>query len=269
MRLRLLIQLWLLSGLTSLTHIAFAQGFAAYVSPPRLELRLQAGERKREVIEIQHAGQVDGSYRFYTADWTMGNDGGAIFSNELTPGSCRPWVAIERRQVTLAPGARYRYRIEVTAPANSPPVECRFAVMVEGQDPTKIRSDLSLPVGGRIAVIVYVMVGNVAPQLELVDAHWLKTAESPRPALEVRNTGLAHGRLDGILMGTDRDGVNSEWAPIDIPILPGETRKIALRQLSDAERAGAPPRPVQAPLRLKGALEWLDQRLPIDLTLPP
>lgn len=269
MRLRLLIQLWLLFGLISQAHTAFAQGFAAYVSPPRLELRLQAGERKREIIEIQHAGQVDGSYRFYTTDWTMGTDGGATFSNELAPDSCRPWVAIERRQVTLAPGARYRYRIEVTAPANSPPVECRFALMVEGLDPTKTRSDLSFPVGGRIAVIVYVIVGNAAPQLELVDAHWLKTAEGTRPVLEVRNTGLAHGRLDGVLTGKDRSGVSLEWAPIDIPILPGEARKIVLRPLIAAETGAAPPRPVQAPLTLKGALEWGDQKLPIDLTLPP
>lgn len=270
MNTRTLIRLCYWCGLMALTHsTAMAQGFAAYVSPPRLELRLHAGERKREVIEIQHAGQSDGSYRLYTADWTMDSNGGATFSNELVPGSCRPWVAIERRQLTLAPGARYRYRIEVSAPADSPPRECRFALMVEGQDPTRVPSDVSFPVGGRIAVIVYVAVGNAAPRLELLAAHWESTPKGPRPVLELRNSGEAHTRLDGVLKGTDPTGATSEWAPMDTPILPGETRKIALRPLLDGDTPTTPPRPVRLPLKLKGALEWSDAQLPIDLTLPP
>lgn len=266
---RNLIRLWLFCALTGPAQVALAQGFAAYVSPPRLELRLKAGERKREVIEIQHAGQTEGSYRFYTADWGISSNGGATFSNELAPGSCRPWVAIERRQLTLAPGARYRYRIEVSAPADAPPQECRFALMVEGQDPAKVRNDISFPVGGRIAVIVYAAVGDAAPRLELVSTHWENSPEGQRPVLEVRNTGEAHTRLDGLLNGTDNKGVISAWAPADTPILPGETRKIALRRVADGDTATASTSPVQPPLTLKGSLEWDDKRLPIDLTLPP
>jgi hypothetical protein len=267
---RLLIRLWLWCGLTGLLQpVALAQGFAAYVSPPRIELRLQAGERKREVIEIQHAGQVDGRYRFYTNDWAMDSNGGATFSNDLAPGSCRPWVAIERRQLTLAPGARYRYRIEVSAPADSPPVECRFALMVEGQDPSRLSSDLSFPVGGRIAVIVYAAIGAAEPQIQLVAARWENTSQGVRPVLELRNSGQAHARLDGVLKGMDQKGLSSEWVPMDTPILPGEVRKIALRQIIDSDTPSSPPRPVHLPLKLKGALEWGDKKLPIDLTFPP
>lgn len=269
MRPRHLIQLWLLCVLAGQAQVALAQGFAAYVSPPRLELRMKAGERKREVIEIQHAGQTEGSYRFYTADWGISSNGGATFSTELAPSSCRPWVAIERRQLTLAPGARYRYRIEVSAPAEAPPQECRFALMVEGQDPAKVRNDISFPVGGRIAVIVYVAVGDAAPRLELVATHWENSPEGPRPVLEVRNTGQAHTRLDGLLNGTDNTGAISEWVPADTPILPGETRKITVRRVTNGDTATTSIRPVQPPLTLRGSLEWDDKRLPIDVTLPP
>ena len=270
MNTRLPIRLCLWCGLAALAHpAAMAQGFAAYVSPPRMELRLQAGERKREVIEIQHAGQADGNYRLYTADWTLDSDGGATFSKELAPGSCRPWVAIERGQLTLTSGARYRYRIEVSAPADSPPRECRFALMVEGQHPTRPPNDVNFPLGGRIAVIVYVAVGTAAPRLELVSTRWENTPRGSRPVFELRNTGEAHTRLDGVLKGTDQKGATTEWVPMDTPILPGETRKIALRPLIDGDTPTTPPGPVSLPLKLKGALEWNDAQLPIDLTLPP
>lgn len=270
MNTRLPFRLWLWCNLAGLAQAPVqAQGFAAYVSPPRLELRLQAGERKREVIEIQHAGQTEGNYRLYTADWKMDSNGGASFSTELAPGSCRPWVAIERRQLTLAPGARYRYRIEVNAPPDSPSGECRFALMVEGQDPMRMQNDVNFPVGGRIGVIVYVAVGSAAPRLELVAAHWEDTPKGPQPVLELRNTGHAHTRLDGVLKGTDQNGVASEWTPIDTPILPGETRKIPLRPIFDANTSPRLPQSLRPPLKLKGALEWGDEQLPLDVTLPP
>ncbi|HEY9096092.1 MAG TPA: hypothetical protein VIN35_10130, partial [Hydrogenophaga sp.] len=57
--------------LVALAPAARAQGFAAYISPPRFEIQTQAGESLREVVEIQHVGREKGSYRLYTNDWTM------------------------------------------------------------------------------------------------------------------------------------------------------------------------------------------------------
>ena len=128
---------WLLACAAGLVLVpaAHAQGFAAYISPPRFEVRVPPGQRLREVLEIQHVGQQKGGYRLYTNDWTFGADNAVAFSDELAPDSCRPWVAIERRELTLESGARYRYRFEINPPADTPPRECRFAIMVEGLDP--------------------------------------------------------------------------------------------------------------------------------------
>ena len=62
----------------------------------------------RQVVEIQHAGLQKGSYRLYTNDWSLRADQSVDFSDALAPDSCRPWVAIERRERTIEPGARYR-----------------------------------------------------------------------------------------------------------------------------------------------------------------
>ena len=98
---------------------AAAQGFAAYISPPRFELQPVPGETLRQVVEIQHVGREKGNYRIYTNDWVFNADNSVTFSDALAADSCRPWVAIERRELAIEPGARYRYRFEITPPAGT------------------------------------------------------------------------------------------------------------------------------------------------------
>src|ERR1700722_16481594 len=145
-----------------------AQGFAALVSPPRFELAAQAGKTVRSVIEVSNRSTAPAHYLMHTADWTFATDFTVNFHDELQPGSCRPWVAIERPEVVVPGGATLRYRFEVTVPADAPAGECRFAVMIEGAEPSIAkRNGRDLPVTGRIGVIVYVTVGNGAPDLEV------------------------------------------------------------------------------------------------------
>lgn len=242
--------------------LAAAQGFAAYISPPRFEVRTQAGQPLRQVLEIQHVGQQKGNYRIYTNDWVLNADQSATFSNELAPDSCRPWVAIERKELTLEPGARYRYRFEITPPAGTAARECRFAIMVEGLDPTRVAGNLNLPVGGRIAVIVYATVGDAAPRLEIVGARVAPVNGQPQAQIAVRNSGNATGRLEGFLRGTDASGARLDLSPADLPILPGDTRALPL---SPNTEEGQPAPTLRFPLTVQGQLESGAQRLPLDL----
>ena len=87
--------------LVLLPAMAWAQGFAAFISPPRFEVKTAAGQPLRQVLEIQHVGRTPGNYRIYTNDWTLDAEHQVAFTNELAPDSCRLWVAIERRELTL------------------------------------------------------------------------------------------------------------------------------------------------------------------------
>lgn len=245
------------------TSPASAQGFAAYITPPRFEIQATAGTSTRQVFEIQHVGQLKGGYRIYTNDWTFQPDNSVVFSDALAPDSCRPWVAIERRELTLESGARYRFRFEITPPAGTPARECRFAIMVEGRDPAKS----SVDVGGRIGVIVYAAVGGAAPVLEIATTRVAKTPDGKTVAmLDVRNSGNAHGRLEGFVNGTDATGQRLELSPADIPVMPGETRSIALVPVIEE---GKPAPEVRFPLIVKGNLEWGKNRLPLDTSFAP
>jgi hypothetical protein len=232
---------------------ALAQGFAAVVSPPRFELTVKSGERVREVVEISNATAQSATYHVRTGDWTLAPDAGVTFSESLAVGSCRPWVAIERRDIVVPGGGRYRYRFEVQPPVDAPAGECRFALLIEGDEQlVRAPGGVNIPVSGRIGVIVYVTVGSAAPDLQIVGTGIGETNGRQVPVLKIRNTGNAHGRMTGFLSGVDATGRTLEFAPSTLPILPGETREIALV----ASTAPDTIADVAYPVRVRGTLEW-------------
>jgi hypothetical protein len=245
-----------------LAPCAGAQDFSAAVSPPRFELALDPGESSRQVIEITNASSLPSKFRFRTADWTLDENAAVHFTDELAFRSCRPWVAIERHELEVPAGGRYRFRFEVTPPADTLPRECRFAIMIEGDEQIARGADgLNLPVSGRIGVIVYVRVGGAAPDLQVVGAAVSDVNGRMLPVLRVNNLGNAHGRLAGFLQGTDATGRRLEFEPSTLPILPLETRAIALTASETPETIAE----IAFPVTIQGVLEWgTAQRLEIN-----
>jgi hypothetical protein len=257
---RLLVVLVLLCGGLQVSP-ALAQGFAAVVSPPRFELKAKPGALVRSVIEISNRATTPGHYRTHTADFTFTNDYGVAFQEALQPGSCRPWVALERPEFTLAGAATMHYRFEVQIPPGTPATECRFAILLEGADPSMAQAGSArLPIVGRIAVIVYIAVGDGAPKLEIFGPDVVSINGERLPALRVHNSGTAHGRMGGFLTGIDARGVRYDFQPSEFPILPGEVREVFL---SPSTRSDPHPT-LNFPVRVKGTLEWADQKTPID-----
>ena len=245
---------------------ASAQGFSALVTPPRFEDRAKAGTVYRNVIEITNVSSQTNRFHLKTNDWTFRPDATVDFSDALAPGSCRPWVGLEASEISIAAGAKRRYRFEVAVPADAPAGQCRFAIMLEG-DSSQTGGDVSLPVAGRIAVIVYLTIGDAAANLEVLQAQ-AKVIERQRvPVLTVRNSGTAHGRLEGFLDGTPSQGRAIAFLPSSFPILPGETREVVLAPQADGPDSAPPV--VTFPIQIKGRLEWDGKALPIDVTVTP
>lgn len=251
---------------------AAAGDFAVSASPPRFELSGKGGDTLRGVIDLGNASRAAGDYKVATADWALDANAAAVFFDALQPGSCRPWVAIERPVLRIQPGARYRYRFEVTIPPSVAAAECRFALMIEGDsDRVSPAGGGSFPVAGRIGIIVYVRVGNARPALS-VGLPSTKMVEGLRlPVVAVTNSGTAHDRLSGFLSSVDAAGVKRELAPEQQPILAGETRLIVLKAVAPeddgdltADRAGAAAKrrkpavavkPIVFPITVSGKLE--------------
>jgi hypothetical protein len=249
---------------SSIPLAGLAQGFAALVSPPRFELTAKPGDKLRQVMEITNAGAQAAKYKLKTTDWTLGDDGSVKFDDALSPTSCRPWVAIEGRQVTVGAGAKYRFRFEVSPPADAPAGECRFAIMIEGDEQTvQSPNGPAFPISGRLGVIVYVVIGDASPKLEVTGVRIAPVNDVPVPVITVKNNGNAHGRITGFLSGTDASGKKLEFTPSSLPILAGESRSISLVPYGDKDEVVK----IEYPITVKGKLEWGDkQSTPFEQT---
>ncbi|HEV8017200.1 MAG TPA: hypothetical protein VGP32_01420 [Steroidobacteraceae bacterium] len=244
-------------------NAARAAEFAAVVSPPRFELSAKSGAALRQVIEVTNRAAAPSQYRFHTADFVVGADYGVTFHDELLPGSCRPWVAIERPLLTVPSGGTVRYRYEIQVPADAPAGECRFAIMIEGAEPQVTKAGaVQLPIVGRIGVIVYVEVGAVTPQIELFGPEVIYHNGQRVPALRVHNAGNAHTRMSGFLTGKDASGKSYDFTPSDLPILPGEVRSVILTPSTPDNQSPV----LSFPVTVHGTLEWADQKTDLDET---
>src|SRR5258706_9280407 len=143
-------------------------GFSAIGGPPRFELRGQPGATVRDAFDIANDSLENAEFTVRSADWELAPDGSVVFRDaDLAAGSCRPWVRLERRDLRLGPKANRKFRFEVQLPGDAPAGECRFAMLIEGKEPSIAEGSLiKLPMQGRIAVIVYVAVGDAKPKLE-------------------------------------------------------------------------------------------------------
>ena len=246
---------------------AQAVGFAATVSPPRFELRGMPGETLNEVVEINNTDTLPVDFRLRTADWELTDRGNVtIHGEKLQPDSCRPWTRIERRNIRIAQESGRRYRFQIRIPDDAPEGECRVALLLEGSgDETLMAGSemVKFPIQGRIAVIIYVAVGEARPQLNLLELSMDNINQQQIPVAVIRNVGNAHGRPSGILDGTDAIGRKQEFTVSPSPIMPGQTRRIPIWP---ADRNAAE---IVAPLQLQGTIEWEGGKHRIDETVSP
>jgi len=252
---------------------AFGQGFAAAISPSRFELTAQPGAVIRETITVLNPAEMPSDYLFKTVDWQLDDRSGVQYLEDtLAEGSCRPWVALERRTVTIRGGDSKTYRFEVHVPADAAPGLCRFAILIEPSSAYTVHladGELSMPIVGRYAVITYVTIGDAAAQVEYLGLSKTDNNGLALPAITVRNTGTAHDRAFGQITAVDAAGERVSLTPSTFPVLPGRTEILALAP--ETEVSGSSPltleHQLQYPVKLRGSIEIGGQTIELDETV--
>lgn len=238
-------------------HPALADGFSVLVSPPRFELSGAPGTVLRDHVEINNPGNQPIALEMRTADWDMDEKGATTFHPpELQPGSCRPWTRIERHSLSLPAQTSKRFRFQIDIPADAPAGECRLALLIQApkDDAVIARANtLSFPVQGRIAVIMYISIGDARPELVLEQLVLEEHGGQLTPVAVLHNRGIAHARTAGYVDATDSNGNRLEFAVSAVPILPGQTRRVTLRR---PVAEGTQPPPLAPPLEMRGTIEW-------------
>lgn len=268
---------WLWCAIASLTVLVLVEGvnagtFDVSVSPPRIEQRAKPGKIARNAITITNFANEPGRYLVKTADWELTKEGKVIF-NEGAPnkGSCRPWVRIERHKLTLPAGATKSYRFEVHVPADVEAGECRFALLLSA-DPETVNpmglGNIRIPLVGRVAVIAYVTVGKARAELSVRGLEMQERQGKMVPVVILKNAGNAHGRPAGDLTAVDANGRKTILLVEQFPVLPGETRAIALQPV-DQSNQGRPAAAfeLKTPLTIRGKIQWDGGSAKIDQVL--
>lgn len=259
-----------------LPWLAAAAPFELAVTPSRFVLTGKPAARLGQSLDMHNLASSATEVAMRTIDWSYSEDGRITYHDELLPGSCRPWVLLERRSVSLPARGKKSFRFQIEPPADVPRGECRFMVAIEGTEPAQqsiIRSggaSLSLPVTGRIAVAVYVMLGGAEPKLEIRQIAMSDPDQGSgqrRAIVTVTNTGDAHGRLEGSLDARDSHGRIFELVPEGTPILPGQTRTLALMPRSPDGEAAAPAIHPAYPVKASGTLDWDKGSFKVDVEL--
>lgn len=253
------------------TSAAQAAPFEIALSPSRVELDAKSAERVGRSLDVYNVGDTATAVSVRTLDWTYSETGNITYLDALQPGSCRPWVTLERKSLTVAPRSKSAFRIQVDVPADAPRSECRLMLAVEGIEPAyqaaieKGGMSLNLPVNGRIAVAVYVMVNGAQPKLTMGQIAIKEVNGHKTAVLNVTNDGDAHGRLEGSLDAKDATGAAFEMIPETTPIMPGQTRALPLSVKADSVPKGmtAP----KFPVHISGTLDWERGAFKIDAEL--
>ena len=249
---------------------AFAAPFEIAAIPSRFELSAKSGQRLGQALDIQNVGSSPTEVSLRTIDWTYSEDGNITYHDELVANSCRPWVSLERKTVRLEAQQKKSFRFQVDPPKDAARGECRFMIAIEGVEPASKaliqqgNVGLSLPVSGRIAVAVYVMLNGAEPKLEMSKISVMDVKGVRTPVVIVHNGGDAHGRLDGAIDAVAGNGTKFELIPDGTPVLPGQTRSLALTPKGEP---GSKPPVIVYPLHTHGTLDWDNGSFKVDAEL--
>ncbi len=236
-------------------------GFDASASPPRFELKARPGEVVRQTLQISNHDNQPARYLVKTADWQLGPGGEAQFQ-EAAPraGSCRPWVRVERHEISVGPKDTRNFRFEIHVPPGAASGECRFALLVSsdaGQVSPRGGDFIQIPIIGRLGIIVYVTVGDAKPAMKLERFALKRVDGRPQPVAVVHNAGTAHSRLQGSLKAVDAAGHKLNLVPEEVVILPNARREVSLIPVDWSEgEAKSPAYSLAPPLRIKGTLQF-------------
>lgn len=250
---------WLAAALTATAMPAFSAPFEVAISPSRFEVSVKSAGRLGQSLNLFNLGNQVTDVSVRTLDWTYSEDGNITYHDELLPGSCRPWVTLERKTVRLVPMGKNSFRFQIDVPADAPRGECRLMLAVEGVEPAYQAqlqgggASLSLPISGRIAVAVYVNVNDAQPKLEIKQLGVKTLNGKPTPVITVSNAGDAHARLEGGLEAVDAQNQKFDLIPEGTPILPGQTRTLPFTPRSEGKDK---PIEITLPLKAQGQLDW-------------
>ena len=201
------------------------------VSPIRVEQIGKPGDRGTDMVSVTNGGSDPTRLKVSVMDWTLTKEGTPTFQKPGgAPYSCASWIKVNPIDFRISPGQTREVRYTVTIPEGTPEGGYRAAIVFETVPDVvpgeKIRRVF---IRGRIATILYTVVGKPAAQGH---ANSLKVEIKKDGAdftLTLQNTGKVHYRTKGIITANDSNGQKVFDVQIpDDPVLPQSERHVKI-----------------------------------------
>lgn len=266
-------QFWLhrLTGivLPLLLHTQLSgQSLSLSVDPPRLELKLKAGEEATESVVIRNGGGASVLIRAAVEPFGIAKDGSVESGKALAgPHDASPWVRVNPSSLTLDPASSEAIRITVRAPAGASGSywTCLFVESLPAPA-AGAEAGETLSVGLRLGSYVYVSVGKIEkPSAEL--GLTVSTTEGGGYTARAELSHTAGGvlRLQGQwrLLGPKGDVLSKE-EQTEVALLPGTKRILSWK----SENPGSLPAASRIELRFEGSGLSLRRDAPLPSGIP-
>jgi P pilus assembly chaperone PapD len=209
--------------------LLFSAEVSISVSPIRVEHLVKQGEKGTDTISVTNDGTAPTRLKVSIEDWALTRDGNPMFMKVgSNPYSCAEWIRINPVDFRVDPGQTREVRYTVTVPEGIEDGGYRVAILFETvPDVTPGEKAKRVYLKGRIATILYEVVGKPLPQGHSNGLKAELKKEGADFILALQNTGKVHYRTKGSVTVKDSDGKKAFEVDIpDVPVLPESERDI-------------------------------------------
>ncbi len=203
------------------------------VSPIRIEVRAKPGSEYTDAVRVQNTGDEPVRLKAYVEDWTLSQAGMPLFRPAGTISrSATSWIAWAPADFLIEPGQAEYVRFTLDVPPDTRAGGFHGALILESlpfsQGEPQRRA---MFIRGRMAVMLYVAIGNPRREARIVSLSPVVREEGPCLRLEIQNTGEDFVRLAGdvVYFVDDPEMPMTERAELpDVPVLPGSSRTVEI-----------------------------------------
>ena len=217
------------------------------VTPLRVELtKLAPGSTHTQVVTLHNDSRKAVKVRARVDDWYLSKDGTPQFKpvDPNDPYSAAGWVRLNPSEQLAPGGATVLVRFTTNVPAGTKDGGYRCAVMFEfdppDADPVAKARDVMFR--GRVATLLYAIVGNPVPSVDLTDLQ-VRTFKDQPPAIiaTLKNASHTHVRTKGTLSIYDTANKLVRQLPVpNVPVLPESERDVSIAT-AEENQAPLPP----------------------------
>jgi hypothetical protein len=202
-------------------------------TPLRIEIQAEPGSSHTQAITLTNPGGEPVRIKVSIADWHLSRDGAPQFEQPETtrPYAAASWVRFAPPELVLEPGKQGTVRFTLTVPSDVKAGGYRTGLLFEFLplgDAAKAEKGRQVILRSRIASLIYVNIGQIAPAVELTNL-LVKPGADTQIVAALKNTSRRTVRTRGSLMLYDRTGIAVATIPVpDVPVLPESEREVAI-----------------------------------------